>query len=101
MTNVIACFPLEQKRLYNDPMPPEFALEACEERLYEFMRIAGPKVIVAVGKVASDRLKQGDIGIPILSIVHPAALLRANDPFVLTTGAQRSVTAVSESLTYL
>lgn len=79
LTNLVACFPAEAKaRGDNEPEPEEIA--ACRPRLLEFIRIARPKLIVCVGRLASDFIGHdayGKVdGARIVDIVHPAAILR-------------------------
>jgi len=50
-TNLVACFPRKAKeRGDNEPEPEE--IEACQDRLKEFVRIARPRAIVLVGQLA-------------------------------------------------
>lgn len=86
-TNVIGCIPKnELNEKLNDP--PKYAIEACESRLVETIRLVAPQAVVYVGKVAE---KQGplalvkalpnwtDVGDVIQrTIIHPAAILRMN-----------------------
>lgn len=94
-TNLVACFPEEQKRDGTNA-PPDKCIRACEQRLKEFVRIAQPKVIVNVGDLAHRASTNGgqarfaeyaEDGSPywlegklmhFIDIVHPAAILRAN-----------------------
>lgn len=60
ITNLISCIPRdddpESVRVGKLVLPPEEAIEACAPRLYEFVRIANPKFVVAVGSEARDWL---------------------------------------------
>lgn len=76
MTNLVACFPREAKAAkVNEPNAAE--IKACEPRLRELIKIANPKMIVAVGQLADKHLKKMALGIPLTAIIHPAAVLRA------------------------
>ncbi len=74
LTNLIACIPRDAKGKMKEP--PEKAIEVCKYRLREFLVIAKPKLIVAVGRLAEAELKKEKKG-NLLSIIHPAAILRA------------------------
>lgn len=83
-TNLIACIPFDEDRK-KIGAPPDYAVEECTPRLSEFIRIASPRVIVAVGKEAASFLEPGysfsvkiDRAIPRVEVVHPAFILRAN-----------------------
>ncbi len=81
-TNLIACIPLDDDGKLEEP-PPE-SVHACQSRLIEFVDIAKPKLLVRVGKVASDYLTPGyTTSVKLrhqcryIDIVHPAFILRA------------------------
>ena len=77
ITNLVACIPLtpdDRGKNTKAADPPKEAIEACEPRLNEFWGIADPLAVVAVGKLAKRHL--GDSA--VASIVHPAAILRAD-----------------------
>lgn len=83
ITNMVLCIPREEDG-GKTAEPPDYAIEACTPRLQEFVEIADPKLIVAVGKVAYGWLEPGykhSIGfhkqIPLVEIMHPAAMLRS------------------------
>lgn len=76
MTNLVACYPREAKQAkVNEPTAAE--IKACEPRLRDLIKIAKPKMIVAVGQLADKYLKKMNLGIPLTAIIHPAAVLRA------------------------
>lgn len=97
--NAVSCYPKEQKETANHE-PPEEAIEACQAKLIEFVRIAKPKLIIRVGKTALKSIPGQSIfstnqneksysygSLPWIpesqfllfaEIVHPAAILRAN-----------------------
>lgn len=80
--NMVCCIPRESDG--NKSTEPDLdQIEACAPRLVELVRIANPRLIVAVGKVAGDNLTPGykhsvklHRSIPLVSIVHPAWILR-------------------------
>lgn len=78
-TNLVCCFPREQKRnKINEP--PIEAIKACQPRLQEFVQLAEPRMIVRVGELAAAHCGQLNLApVKMLDIVHPAAILRAND----------------------
>lgn len=84
LTNIVACFPKEQKATA-DHRPPEEAMQACFVRLQDFMRICRPKLVVCVGGEAAgwihkdmrNRSKLGLNDVHMVDISHPAAILRA------------------------
>lgn len=84
--NIIACIPLEDGHEKEEPSVD--AILSCKPRLEEFIRIAKPRLIVAVGKLSEDwidkrhsaknRVETGTI--PIVAIQHPASILRMPVP---------------------
>lgn len=84
LTNVICCIPLEDGDKISEPSYE--AAVACQPRLAEFLLLARPRLLVAVGSVARDwldpKLKDGfkvppELGeVRRLDILHPAAILR-------------------------
>lgn len=91
LTNLVACVPLEDG---NNKLrdPPEECVEACEPRLEEFMDVAVPDVVIAVGGLAERYLVSADD-----SIVHPAAMLRM-DPGQKSLAIQRAIAIVSDAV---
>lgn len=91
MTNLVACIP---KFDGNKGEPEKEHIEACSERLGEFVNMANPRVIVLVGALASKWIKgQAQFGgrydweyesgvekpiINFVQIAHPAFILRMN-----------------------
>lgn len=83
-TNLVACFPKEAKKEgVNEPS--DAAIKACTPRLAEFIELSNPQMVVCVGNLASKWMRKvrdqlGDDGLPhLIDIVHPAAILRANE----------------------
>jgi uracil-DNA glycosylase len=55
--------------------PQPWAIEACRERLEEFIALANPRLVVAVGTLAAKHLNARALkGREFASIIHPAAV---------------------------
>ena len=79
-TNLVACIPLGEDGA-KTAEPSLESIEACRDRLIEFAKIAQPRAVVCVGKLASKYLPYIN---PLLTetithITHPAAILRAKE----------------------
>jgi uracil-DNA glycosylase family 4 len=82
-TNLIGCIPRDGEggKL---AAPSDESVKACSPRLVEFVGIASPRVVVCVGSEAWDWLdpeykhRIPVSNVPLIKIVHPAAVLRAN-----------------------
>lgn len=84
-TNLIGCVPLHEGK---KEAPEDNEIQACLPKLAEFIKLAEPKLIVAVGKLAEDYLPSDGKRfkhqarlhrpIPVVGIIHPAAILRAS-----------------------
>jgi uracil-DNA glycosylase len=83
-TNLVMCIPINPEDGQKFAEPAAEDIECCKSRLEEFIAICQPRLIVCVGKLADTWFKPGfkhsvEHGeIPTVSIVHPAAILRAN-----------------------
>lgn len=75
-TNLVACIPLGGDGA-KTAEPTKESIEACRERLEEFITLAMPKLVVCVGKLAEKHLPIYWEG-PKVEITHPAAILRAD-----------------------
>lgn len=78
--NLVGCLPkVEGEKQEPDPE----SILKCQPRLVEFIKLANPKLIVCVGKLSEKWMEPGykkspKIGkVPLCSITHPAAILRA------------------------
>ena len=83
-TNLVCCIPLTESGEKNSE-PDVLCIESCSVRLEEFVEIAAPRLVVAVGTLARDWLEVGqrysikiDREIPRGWIKHPSAILRMN-----------------------
>ena len=103
LTNIVCCIPRDEEGSKVSE-PPEECIEACSERLIEFVDICKPRLIVAVGKLAEDYIRPGynwsiklTKKIPTVAIAHPASILRAN---VANQGLaiQRCVVTITDAL---
>lgn len=81
LTNLVACIPLdEDDKKFGEPK--KVHIDACHDRLMEIIAIARPRVIVRVGTLATKNLPMENgsyyrhSGIPMVDIIHPAAILR-------------------------
>ena len=84
ITHIVKCRPADDR----DPKAPELA--TCEHYLQRQIALIQPKIIIAVGRIAAHKLLQSKAplaelretvhefsGIPLLTIYHPAYLLRS------------------------
>jgi uracil-DNA glycosylase family 4 len=79
--NMVCCIPKENGKKATEPSVDQ--VESCAQRLFEFIMMCDPKLIVTVGKVATDWLDpKYSYGIklhriiPQVEITHPAYMLR-------------------------
>jgi len=74
ITNVVACRPCDDLRSgFRKPKAKE--AEICRTRLYDLQRIARPKGIVVLGRVA-ERFFKSLYPLPTLFLYHPSYILR-------------------------
>lgn len=84
MTNVIACYPDDEKGGFRKPKRSEIL--KCSSRLVEFINICNPLMVVTVGDTAKETmvLLYGDeLTFKVVHIQHPS--------FILRTGGQDSI----------
>ena len=104
ITNIVKCRPPENR----DPTPEECA--ACRPYLDEILELISPKVILCVGRIASQRLidpnyrvtrQHGEVydlnGRMVMGTFHPAAILRnpSNRP-LMEADLQKLVSLIAE-----
>lgn len=85
ITNLVCCMPRDEDGMKISEPEPEYIM-ACAPRLREFIKLCNPKLVVCVGDLAAVYIIE-DGKKPFLpgytgkkaQIVHPAAILRAND----------------------
>jgi uracil-DNA glycosylase len=107
-TNLVGCIPRDEEG-QKAGEPDDESVEACAPRLQEFVRIARPKLIVCVGRVARDWLDlkyhrhielDGDRTerqIPRVDVIHPAAILRV--PVIhREINIQRSIITIAKAI---
>jgi DNA polymerase len=87
-TNLVCCIPIDPTDWSKVEQPTVDQVDACATRLYEFVEIASPKLIICVGTVSRDWLdtkKKGYIRMPDMEngqpipqewILHPSYMLR-------------------------
>lgn len=79
LTNLVCCFPQEAKAR-GDNEPEHEEILACRPRLLEFIKIASPRLVVRVGRLAQDYAEHdayGRIaGAEVVDVDHPAYILR-------------------------
>lgn len=99
-TNLVCCIPKDETNTkINDP--PQEAIDACDTRLGEILRIANPSTIVCVGTLSGKwvpkRYGQDEFD-QIATILHPAAILRA-DAAQQGLMTQRTIVTLSDVFT--
>jgi len=94
-TNLIACIP-KDKTGRKTTEPPEYAIEACRDRLLEFIELADPRVIILVGLAAKKYAPTYDDR-TIRDMIHPAAILRM-DVSQKGLAIQRCVVAIADAM---
>jgi uracil-DNA glycosylase len=83
-TNLVLCIPYSADGVGKAEEPDYDHVVACKTRLEQFLRIARPRIVVAVGACAKKWLKpeRGNVALPagakLIDITHPAAILRMN-----------------------
>lgn len=84
-TNLVLCIPYSPDGVGKTEEPDADHVIACKGRLEEFLWMARPRLVVAVGACAKKWLAQGykhcvkiPDGARLIDIVHPAAVLRAS-----------------------
>lgn len=110
-SNLVACIPLalnEKSGRWEKEDPDHDCIMNCKPRLEEFVKIVSPRLIVTVGKQATEyldqnwavaikaRFKDGK-AIPQTGIIHPSAILRS--PFIQRDMlVQKSVAAIKRAI---
>lgn len=106
--NVVACVPREEFGGDKEQPDAEYC-EICQPRINEFVEIANPRLIVAVGKVAEtwleplyrDRIKYDPKRTSVISIEHPGRIVRmveAAQPMAIQQCVVQLTTAIHEIL---
>jgi uracil-DNA glycosylase len=81
-TNLVCCIPKDETNKKVGE-PDKGSIEACEQRLIEFVKLCRPKLVVAVGDLADKYLFGAEVASQLspvpdrAKITHPAAILRA------------------------
>ena len=79
-TNLVACIPIKEEGKIE---PKKVHIESCGDRLREIYKITRPKMVVMVGKLSAKWVPQvipklAKPHMQVASIIHPAAILRAD-----------------------
>jgi len=100
--NLVNCIPLDEDMRETEPDGDQIL--ACTPRLEEFIRVASPKLIVCVGKLAEKWLEPGykhsvriPAGVQMAHIVHPAAILKGMPLAQKSQAIQRCIVVVREA----
>lgn len=103
--NVVACIP---KVGDEKEEPDSECVELCKPRISEFIEIANPRMIIAVGKVAANWLEpqwkdriEYNLSIKVVKIQHPASITRmpeAQQPLAVQQCVVILSTAIHEIL---
>lgn len=122
-TNLVCCIPKDEVTSKKFNEPPKFAIQACEERLIEFVQLCTPKLLILAGKLSQKHVSgqsmfgdgpvdeygtkscswlEADEVIEFCNITHPAAILRMeSDPnrrAMAPLEVQRCVVAITEAV---
>lgn len=80
-TNLVGCIPIGDDG-DKTREPSKESIKACEPRVVELVKLAKPKLVVFVGQLSEKTIVKAPgrygIGVPTVSIIHPAAILRAD-----------------------
>lgn len=85
LMNLVGCVPRYEETGPKATAPEHADIQKCKPRLEELLTLANPKLVVAVGAVASKYLEPGlkdsvkvPLGVAYAEIIHPAFILRKN-----------------------
>jgi uracil-DNA glycosylase family 4 len=89
-TNLVCCIPLDDEGQETEEPPPE-SIKACLPRLLEFVALADPKLVIAVGRLA-EKYADEYVGerkwVPLL---HPAAIKKAKQELMKSLMIRKTV----------
>jgi DNA polymerase len=104
--NLVGCLPLDDGgKKFEEPDAE--SIGCCAPRLQDLMDLCNPRLLVCVGKLAGDWLKPGyknpvapPSGCKVVSVTHPAAILRASvaQKGFLAQRAEVTITTASQDL---
>lgn len=78
-TNLVCCLPTNGDTEEKTGEPKKAEIEACSDRLKSFIRIANPRLIVAVGDLSRKWGKlQSNWNKPLIHITHPSHILQTS-----------------------
>jgi len=76
-TNLVCCIPKDEEKT-KVHAPNKTQIQACYNRLSEFVELCKPQVMVAVGSIAEKNLTTLFVEHDVRGIAHPAGILRAD-----------------------
>lgn len=105
-TNVVCCYPATDiftDKSYRAPKKEE--VDACRERLIEFVHLVRPRIIITLGKIPKSHvptiypnLKKQPL---IKSQLHPSAILQIDDAEKAELEFKRAVVHLARTIKYL
>jgi uracil-DNA glycosylase family 4 len=111
--NLIGCLPREFEGGQKAGQPSEEEIEACSERLKDFIVLCNPKLIICVGTISRDCLdrksskgyrmywkdidKRLEREIPMEFVLHPSYLMRQNEA-VKSVMKRRSILTIRSAI---
>lgn len=93
LTNLNCCFPREAKMFSDNHQPTPNEIRACRPRLFEFINMAQPALIVCVGALPAAWIDH-DNGVRCVDIIHPAATFPGRMPLAQATMALQKCVVV-------
>lgn len=106
ITNVVCCLPPIEETTGKVRAPNRKEAAACSERLVEFLRIAQPRLVVALGAVASKHVPiySGQLTVvrvppySVVSVTHPAAILHKQGTPQAGLDLKRATLTITETV---
>lgn len=95
LTNLVACIPLGDDG-NKTAEPSKESITACQDRLWEFVEMCQPELVVLVGTLSKKHFGTSDQW-ATTDIIHPAAILRM-DVSQKGLAIQRSIVRISTAL---
>ena len=112
LTNVVCCIPeitagdiesgdFDESSQLGIRDPTKAEAEACNPRLLEFVALVKPRLIVRLGKVSAASTADLVAEAPMRSLIHPAAILRMENPSAQRDAFDRCVARLVKWITEL
>jgi uracil-DNA glycosylase len=99
-TNLVGCIPKDESTGEKFAEPSKASIKACSPRVLQMIKLCKPKVVICVGKLSGTYIRKLGLEIPIVEVIHPAAILRA-DITQQGLAIQRTVIMLCDALEYL